>query len=139
MVLVIFQRFLNFGPFFGPFLGTVVENSKHKRVVPGNSVKKKLKILTLIFGSQKCVFPKRTFSRPQWSRRGLVWCLLNSRGLDNRRSVVLSQNSEDRLKGPKAGTLACASHRPFYMLLLITEEDWCMFRFLISPIQLRSL
>ena len=36
MVLVIFWRFLNFGPFFGPFLGTVVENSKHKRVAPGN-------------------------------------------------------------------------------------------------------
>ena len=27
MVLVIFRRFLNFGPFFGPFLGTLVENS----------------------------------------------------------------------------------------------------------------
>ena len=36
MVLVIFWCFLNFGPFFGPFLGTVVENSKNKRVAPGN-------------------------------------------------------------------------------------------------------
>ena len=31
-----FWRFLNFGPFFGPFLGTVVENAKSKRVAPGN-------------------------------------------------------------------------------------------------------
>ena len=37
MVLVIFRRFLNFGPFFGPFLGTLVENAKLKRVAPGNS------------------------------------------------------------------------------------------------------
>ena len=33
-----FSAFLNFGPFFGPFLGTVVENAKHKRVAPGNSL-----------------------------------------------------------------------------------------------------
>ena len=38
MVLVIFRRFLNFGPFFGPFLGTVVESSKQKRFAPGNSL-----------------------------------------------------------------------------------------------------
>ena len=38
MILVIFWRFLNFGPFFGPFLGTLVENSKHKKVAPGNSL-----------------------------------------------------------------------------------------------------
>ena len=51
MILVIFRRFLNFGPFFGPFLGTLVENSKHKKVAPGNSLNfpKKIKILTLIF------------------------------------------------------------------------------------------
>ena len=61
MVFVIFRRFLNFGPFFGPFLGTLVENSKHK---------------TLIFRSQKCLFQKCTFSGPQLSRRGLVWYLL---------------------------------------------------------------
>ena len=36
VILVIFRRFLNFGLFFGPFLGTLVENSKHKRVAPGN-------------------------------------------------------------------------------------------------------
>ena len=36
MILVIFRRFLNFGPFFGPFLGTLVENSKNKKVAPGN-------------------------------------------------------------------------------------------------------
>ena len=34
MVLVIFWRFLN----FGPFLGTVGENVKHKRVAPGISL-----------------------------------------------------------------------------------------------------
>ena len=38
VILVIFRRFLNFGPFFGPFLGTLVENSKHKKVAPGNSL-----------------------------------------------------------------------------------------------------
>ena len=38
MVVVIFRRFLNFGPFFGQFLGTVVENAKHKKVAPGNSI-----------------------------------------------------------------------------------------------------
>ena len=27
---------LNFGPFLGPFLGTVVENAKHKKVAPDN-------------------------------------------------------------------------------------------------------
>ena len=77
MILVIFRRFLNFGPFFGPFLGTLVENAKSKRVAPGNSLNFP-KILTLIFGSLKCVFPKCTFSEPQLSRRGLVWYLLNS-------------------------------------------------------------
>jgi len=90
VILVIFRRFLNFGPFFGPFLGTLVENSKHKKVAPGNSLNfpKKIKIVTLIFGSQNCVFLKCTFSGPQLSWRGLVWYLLNSwkarapRGLD---------------------------------------------------------
>ena len=39
MVLVILGRFLNrFGPLFGPFLGTIVENAKHKKVVPGKSL-----------------------------------------------------------------------------------------------------
>ena len=33
--LVIFRHFLNFKLFFGPFLGTVVKNAKHKKVVPG--------------------------------------------------------------------------------------------------------
>ena len=32
----------------------------------------------MIFWSQKCVFPKCTFSGPQLSRRDLVWYLLNS-------------------------------------------------------------
>ena len=83
-----FWRFLNFGPFFGPFLGTVVGNSKHKKGAPGNSIK--IKILILIFGSQKCVFPKCTFLGPQLSRSGLVWYLLYlwkapaPRGLDNK-------------------------------------------------------
>ena len=39
---------------------------------------KKIKILTLIFGSQKCLFQKCTFSGHQLSRRGPVWYLLNS-------------------------------------------------------------
>merc|ERR1712127_1101552 len=80
MILVIFLRFLNVGPFFGPFLGTLVENSKYKKVAPGNSLNfpKKIKILTLIFGYQNCVFLKCTFSGPQLSWRGLVWYLLNS-------------------------------------------------------------
>ena len=55
-----FGVFLNFGPFFGLFLGAVVLT------------------LTLIFGHQKCIFTKFTFSGPQLSRRGLVWYLLNS-------------------------------------------------------------
>ena len=33
--LVIFWRFFNLGPLFGPFLGTVVKNAKHKKVAPG--------------------------------------------------------------------------------------------------------
>ena len=37
MVLVIFWHFLNFGPFFGLFLGILVENAK-KRVAHGNSL-----------------------------------------------------------------------------------------------------
>merc|ERR1712127_885597 len=80
MILVIFRRFLNFGPFFWAVLGTQVENSKHKKVAPGNSLNfpKKIKTLTLIFVSQNCVFLKCTFSGPQLSRRGLVWYLLNS-------------------------------------------------------------
>ena len=38
----------------------------------------KIKIVTLIFGSQNRVFLKCTFSGPQLSWRGLVWFLLNS-------------------------------------------------------------
>ena len=37
MVLVILQPVLNFGPFFGPFLGTLVENAKIKRVAAGKT------------------------------------------------------------------------------------------------------
>ena len=62
-----FGVFFNIGPFFGPFLGTLVENSKHKKnVAPGNSLNfpKKIKILILIFGSQKCVFPNVHFRAP---------------------------------------------------------------------------
>ena len=33
--LVIFRCFLNFGPFFEPFLGTVVKNTKHEKIAPG--------------------------------------------------------------------------------------------------------
>ena len=35
IVFVIFWQFLNFGPFLKPFLGTVVEKAKSKRVAPG--------------------------------------------------------------------------------------------------------
>ena len=72
--LVIFRHFLNFGSFFGPFLGTVVKNAKHRKVAPGNS----LKTLASIFKSLNCAFPKYKFSVPQLNRRGLVWYLLNS-------------------------------------------------------------
>ena len=34
-VLVIFWRFLNFGLFFVPFLGTKVKKANHKKVAPG--------------------------------------------------------------------------------------------------------
>ena len=30
-----FRRFLNFAPFFGPFLGTIVKNAKYKKVLSG--------------------------------------------------------------------------------------------------------
>ena len=40
-----------------------MENSNTKRVAPGDSLNFP-KILTLIFGSQKCVFPKCIFSGP---------------------------------------------------------------------------
>ena len=52
---------------------------KHEKVAPGNSLNfQQKKILTFIFGSQKCVFPKCTFLGPQLSSRDLVWYLLNS-------------------------------------------------------------
>ena len=85
--LVIFQPFI---PFFGPFLGTIVKSAK-KNVAPGNSLnfQHKIKPLSLIFRSLKCVFPRCTFSGPQLNRLGLVWYFLNSskayapRGLDD--------------------------------------------------------
>ena len=33
--MVIFQRFMNFRPFFRPFLGIIVKNAKHIKVTPG--------------------------------------------------------------------------------------------------------
>ena len=64
--------------FFGRFLGTILENAKHKKVAPGNFFNLQLKILALIFGSLKFVLPKCTFLGPQFIWRGLVWYLLNS-------------------------------------------------------------
>ena len=58
MILVIFRRFLNLGPFFGPFLGTVVENSKHKRVAPGNSLNFQQKNPNINIWVSKMRFPK---------------------------------------------------------------------------------
>ena len=52
--LVIFRRFLNFGPIFVPFLGTTVKNAKHKKGAPGNSLKNRASIIK----SLKCVFCK---------------------------------------------------------------------------------
>ena len=55
----------------------------------------------MIFGSQKCVFPKCTFSVPQLSWRGLVWYLLNSykacapRGLDKCINIGIEQNQDE--------------------------------------------
>ena len=87
-----------FGHFSGVFelwtvllvvLGTVVENAKHKKVAPGNSLNLQKKTLASIFRSLKFVLPKCTFLGPQLSRRGLVWYLINSskahapRELDN--------------------------------------------------------
>ena len=60
MVLVIFLRFLNFGLFFGPFLGTEVKNAKLKKVAPGNS----LKILASKFRSKLCFFKMYIFEAP---------------------------------------------------------------------------
>ena len=34
MVLVIFRRFLDFRPFFGPYLDTAVKNAKYIKVAP---------------------------------------------------------------------------------------------------------
>ena len=93
MVLVIFRRFLNFGSFFCPFVGTVVENAKHNRVAPGNSLNcpKKIKKNHSI---NICV-PKMRFSKmyifgPKLNQLGLVWYLhisskaRASRGLDKK-------------------------------------------------------
>ena len=42
-----------------------MENEEEKIVAPGNSLNsQQKKILLLIFGSIKCVFPKVTFSGP---------------------------------------------------------------------------
>merc|ERR1712127_355932 len=69
-----FSAFFELWTIFWPLLGNLVENSKHKKVAPGNFLNfpKKIKILTLIFVSQNSVFLKCTFSGPQSSRRGLV-------------------------------------------------------------------
>ena len=55
MVLVIFHRYFNFGPFFGPFLGTLVENAKKGRVAPGDFPQKNLNIYIWV--------PKMRFSK----------------------------------------------------------------------------
>ena len=57
---------------FGSFLGTVVKNAKHKKVVICRI------ILASILGSVICVFPKCTSLGPHLNRRGLVWYFLNS-------------------------------------------------------------
>ena len=33
--ILCFGHFFNFGPFFGPFSGTIVKNAKYKKVAPG--------------------------------------------------------------------------------------------------------
>ena len=78
MILVIFRRFLNFGPFFGPFLGTLVKNAKHKKFAPciylhfcKQSTNPNINIWVL-----KCVFPKCTFSGPQTNRIDLYGIFL---------------------------------------------------------------
>ena len=73
--LVIFRRFFNFGPFFGPFSGTAVKNVKHEKVAPEYSL---IKILASILRSLKYVFLKCTFLDLQLNWLGLVWYLLNS-------------------------------------------------------------
>ena len=45
--MVLFRCFLNFGPLFGPFLGTIVENTKHEKVVSGNYLNCQIKIKIL--------------------------------------------------------------------------------------------
>ena len=51
---------------FGLFLGTLVENSKRKKVAPVNffNFPKKIKILTLIFGSQMRFSKMSIFGAP---------------------------------------------------------------------------
>ena len=48
---VLLQRFLNFKPFFGPFLGTIVNTLTHKKVAPGINIIFRIsqKILALIW------------------------------------------------------------------------------------------
>ena len=68
-----FGVFLNFGPFFGPFLGTVVENSRDKKVAPGNSInfQNKLKFLHKYLGPTNVFFQNVHFWGP--NRVGGAW------------------------------------------------------------------
>ena len=59
--LVIFWRFLNFGPCFGQFWGTVVKNIKKLCLVLISIFVISQTILVSIFKSLNCVFPKCTF------------------------------------------------------------------------------
>ena len=70
-----FLVFLNFRPFLGPFLGTVVKNENYKKkVAPGIDLNLcyHSKILALIFGLLKWVFLNCTFLGPQLNRLVLV-------------------------------------------------------------------
>ena len=62
-----FTAFLNFGPFFGPFLGFAVKNTKQKKIAPGIYPSCMFvisqKILASILRSLKCVFSQNVHFR----------------------------------------------------------------------------
>ena len=72
MILVIFRRFVNFGPFFGLFLGTVVENTKHKIVAPGNSLNFQQKNSSIDIWVPKIRFSKMYIFRAPFESEGPV-------------------------------------------------------------------
>ena len=67
-----FLAFLNFRPFFGPFLGTVVKNLRHQKVAPGISLDFPQKKPSIDIWVLKIIFSKMYISGDQIELEGPV-------------------------------------------------------------------